>query len=166
MNRQCSGCGALVGSGFSRCPNCGLALDGNAGAMAPTVVASGAASAQDGQTVVMGPASRTASGAHLFVKSGTDQGRLFPLEDMVIVGRAAGCGVRLTDPHVSGKHAQIKREGAVYVYLDLRSSSGSFLLVGDRVERLRAAHTLVTNDEVRLGETVLQFIRTPQGDKR
>jgi pSer/pThr/pTyr-binding forkhead associated (FHA) protein len=116
--------------------------------------------------VVLGPAPKSASGAHFFVKSGVDQGRLFPLEDLVSIGRSAGCGIRLTDPHISAKHAQLKREGAAYIYLDLRSSSGSFLRIGDREERLRDAHTLGNNDEIRLGETVLQFIRTPHGGKR
>jgi pSer/pThr/pTyr-binding forkhead associated (FHA) protein len=156
----------MVGPGFSRCPNCGVVLEGSAQSttLAATVPASTAASTAP--TVVMGPASRSASGAHFFVKSGLDQGRLFPLEDLAAIGRSAACGIRLTDPHVSAKHAQLKREGAAYIYLDLRSSSGSFLRIEDREERLRDAHTLGNNDEIRLGETVLQFIRTPHGGKR
>jgi hypothetical protein len=54
----------------------------------------------------------------------------------------------------------------VCVYLDLRSSGGSFLQVGGGEQLLRAAHTFAGNDRVRLGETVLQFIRTPYGGKR
>jgi len=82
------------------------------------------------------------------------------------IGRSAGCDVRLADPHISARHAQLKREDAAYVYLDLRSSSGSFMQMGEREERLRDAHTLGDNDEIRIGETVLQFIRTPRGGKR
>jgi pSer/pThr/pTyr-binding forkhead associated (FHA) protein len=166
MTRQCPTCGAMVGPGFSRCPNCGVALEGSAQTTTLSATTAVATPAGTAPTVVMGPAARSASGAHFFVKSGLDQGRLFPLEDLVTIGRSAGCGIRLTDPHVSAKHAQLKREGAAYIYLDLRSSSGSFLRIGDRQERLRDAHTLSNNDEVRLGETVLQFIRTPHGGKR
>jgi pSer/pThr/pTyr-binding forkhead associated (FHA) protein len=152
----------MVGPGFSRCPNCGLAIDGKAGAA--TVAARSAS--QDAPTVMAGPPSRTSSGAHIFIKAGPDQGRLFPLKDLVTVGRGSGCEVRLSDPHVSTKHAQIKREGAVYTYLDLRSTGGSFLQMGGHEERLRDVHSLGNNDELRLGDTILQFIRTPQGDKR
>jgi DNA segregation ATPase FtsK/SpoIIIE, S-DNA-T family len=158
----------MVGPGFSRCPNCGLDLSAGLSAQATTVVAAstGRAIGQAAETVVMGPVSKTAPGAHLFVKSGPDQGRFFQLEDSVTVGRGSGCDIRLTDPHVSARHAQLKREGGAYIYLDLRSSSGSFLQIGEREERLRAAHTLLQNDELRLGESVLQFIRTPDGGKR
>lgn len=161
MSRRCPSCGTDT-AGFARCPNCGRAMDGGDVAMAPTLVAS----RPEAPTVVSGRPSRTASGAHMFVKSGPDQGRLFPLTDLVTIGRSAGCDVRLADPHISARHAQLKREDASYVYLDLRSSSGSFLQMGAREERLRDAHTLGDNDEIRIGETVLQFIRTPRGGKR
>ena len=161
MSMRCPSCGTDT-AGFARCPNCGLELGGGAMALAPTLVAS----RPEAPTVVAGPPSRTASGAHIFVKSGADQGRLFPLSDLLTIGRSAGCDVRLADPHISARHAQLKREDAAYVYLDLRSSSGSFLQMGEREERLREPHILGDNDEIRIGETVLQFIRTPRGGKR
>jgi hypothetical protein len=40
------------------------------------------------------------------------------------------------------------------------------LQMGEREERLRESHTLGDSDEIRMGETVLQFIRTPRGGKR
>jgi pSer/pThr/pTyr-binding forkhead associated (FHA) protein len=162
MSRVCPSCGSGAGAGFARCPDCGAMMDAGSGAAAPTVAAAGA----EAPTVVTGPPSRSAAGAHLFVKSGPDQGRLFPLADLVTVGRSAGCDIRLADPHVSSRHAQLKREAAAYVYLDLRSSSGSFLQVGGGEQLLRAAHTFADNDQIRLGETVLQFIRTPHGGKQ
>jgi pSer/pThr/pTyr-binding forkhead associated (FHA) protein len=137
-------------------------MNGGTGSLAATVVASGG----EAPTVVAGPPSKSAAGAHLFVKAGPNQGQLYPVADLVTIGRAAGCGIRLTDPHVSAKHAQLKREAAAYVYLDMRSSSGSYLQVGGGEQLLRAPHTLANNDEIRLGETVLQFIRTPHGGKR
>ena len=108
----------------------------------------------------------SATGAYLFAKSGPDQGRQFPLADLVTIGRSPSCGISLADPRVSSEHAQLKRDGASYVYLDLKSTNGSFLLVEGREERLRAAQALVDGDEIRLGQTVVQFIQVPQGGQR
>ena len=44
---------------------------------------------------------------------------------VVTLGRAATNTVVLTDYHLSGEHAQILREGAGYVFRDLRSTNGS-----------------------------------------
>lgn len=113
------------------------------------------------------PAARSAPvGAYLFVKSGADQGRQFPVGNQVTIGRAASCGITLADSRVSSEHAQLKREGASYVYLDLKSTNGSFLIVEGREERLRSSQALVDGDEVRLGQTVLKFIRVQEGGQR
>jgi hypothetical protein len=105
-------------------------------------------------------------GGYLFVKSGADQGRQFPVGNQVTIGRAASCGITLSDSRVSSEHAQLKREGSSYVYLDLKSTNGSFLIVEGREERLRSSQALVDGDEVRLGQTVLKFIRVQEGARR
>jgi hypothetical protein len=105
-------------------------------------------------------------GAYLFVKSGAGQGRQFPVGNQVTIGRGSGCGITLDDARVSTEHAQLKREGGSYVYLDLKSTNGSFLIVEGREERLRSSQALVDGDEVRLGGTVLQFIRVQEGGRR
>lgn len=119
-------------------------------------------------TVVQpGPAARpTQAGAYLFAKAGPDQGRQFPLGDLVTIGRAGSCGIALRDPRVSSEHAQVKREGPSYVFLDLKSTNGSFLLVEGQEQRLRSAQALVDGDEIRMGQTVFQFIQVPQGGQR
>jgi hypothetical protein len=119
-------------------------------------------------TVVMpDPAQGAASvGAYLFVKSGPDRGRQFPVGDQVAIGRADSCTVILADPKVSTEHAQLKREGGSYVFLDLKSTNGSFMLIEGREERLRSSQALVDGDQLRLGATVLHFIRTPTGVTR
>jgi Inner membrane component of T3SS, cytoplasmic domain len=103
-------------------------------------------------------------GPYLLVKSGADQGRRFPVADEVTIGRGAACGVTLADSKVSSEHGRLKRQGESFVYLDLKSTNGSFLLIEGREERLLAGQALVDGDELRLGTTVLQFIRN--GDKR
>ncbi len=44
---------------------------------------------------------------------------------VITLGRAATNTIVLTDYHLSGEHAQILREGAGYVFRDLRSTNGS-----------------------------------------
>jgi hypothetical protein len=113
------------------------------------------------------PAARTGPvGAYLFVKTGADQGRQFPVGNQVTIGRGSGCGITLTDSRISTEHGQLKRQGDSYVYLDLKSTNGSFLVVEGREERLRASQALVDGDEFRLGQTVLKFIRVQEGGRR
>jgi hypothetical protein len=106
------------------------------------------------------------AGAYLVIKTGADQGRQYPVGNAVTIGRGAGCGITLADNKVSSEHGRFKRQGDSYVYLDLKSTNGSFLLIEGREERLRVDQALVDGDELRLGGTVLQFLRTPKGDKR
>jgi hypothetical protein len=105
-------------------------------------------------------------GAYLFVKTGADQGHQYPVGHQVTIGRAASCGITLADSRVSSEHGQLKRQGDSYVYLDLKSTNGSFLLVEGREERLRSGQALVDGDELRLGGTTLKFIRVQEGGRR
>ncbi|MGA3057383.1 MAG: FHA domain-containing protein [Candidatus Limnocylindrales bacterium] len=136
-----------------------------AGSMEPlTLTAPENATVAAPQTPAPAPAARSGPvGAYLFVKSGADQGRQFPVGNQVTIGRATSCGITLADARVSSEHAQLKREGGSYVYLDLKSTNGSFLIVEGREERLRSSQALVDGDEVRLGQTVLKFIRVQEG---
>lgn len=109
---------------------------------------------------------RPASDAFLFVKDGPDKGRQYPLADTVVIGRGNGCAVTLDDRRVSSQHAQVKAVGGQYVFTDLQSTNGSFLVVGGREEPLRAAQVLVDGDEIRIGHTVLEFVDTRRGRQR
>ena len=58
--------------------------------------------------------------------SGTSARRHYELSaPLATIGRAAENTVVITDYHLSGEHAQIVREGAAYVFRDLRSTNGS-----------------------------------------
>jgi hypothetical protein len=105
-------------------------------------------------------------GAYLFVKTGADQGHQYPVGNQVTIGRGSGCGIVLADSRVSSEHGQLKRQGDSYVYLDLKSTNGSFLIVEGREERLRTSQALVDGDELRVGQTVLKFIRVAEGSRR
>jgi hypothetical protein len=132
----------------------------------PTVAAPPTLSPPAMATTVLSPANSERPGAYLFVKRGPDQGQRFAVGNQVTIGRGARCNVVLADPRVSTEHGQLKREEASYTYLDLKSTNGSFLVVEGREERLRASQTLVDGDELRLGQTVLKFIRVAEGAGR
>jgi len=50
-----------------------------------------------------------------------------PDADLVVVGRATSCEVRLADPSVSRRHAQLRRRGAEWRVIDLLSTNGTYL---------------------------------------
>ena len=101
--------------------------------------------------------------AYLFVKDGPDKGRQFPVDGTTIIGRSSPSTVVLDDHRVSGQHAQVKRSGTGFVFTDLNSSNGSFLVVEDREAEIRGSQELVDGDRVRLGRTILEFIDARKG---
>lgn len=120
-------------------------------------------------TIVGAPGARAealVADAYLFVKAGRDKGRQFSLAEQATIGRGDNCTIVLSDRRVSNEHAQVKREPGGYVFLDLQSSNGSFLVVGGEDRPLRTAQVLVHGDEIRMGHTVLEFIHSKAGDGR
>ena len=73
-------------------------------------------------------------------------------EDPACIGRLDECEVQLTDKNVSRRHAEVRREGAGYVLIDLDSTNGT-RVNGARVKR----RDLVDGDEVTVGATALRF---------
>ena len=98
--------------------------------------------------------------AYLFVKDGPDKGRRYALDEAVLIGRAESCGVVLSDSRVSSQHAQVKQTSGNYVFLDMKSSNGSYLVVNGREQPLRTSQVLVDGDVLRLGQTLLEFVDT------
>jgi len=85
------------------------------------------------------------------------EGRTWLLDGAVsVIGRSRQCSVVLTDPNVSRRHAEVRREGDEYVVVDLDSTNG--LTVNGR-EVKRAA--LAEGDRLQLGTTQLRFERQP-----
>ncbi|MEP7216962.1 MAG: FHA domain-containing protein [Anaerolineaceae bacterium] len=107
----------------------------------------------------------TKADAFLFVKDGPDRGKQFPLTQTVTIGRGANCNITLDDRRVSSEHAQVKQSAGGYVFTDLRSSNGSFLIVEGRDEPIRASQLLVHGDEIRVGHTVFEFVDTRRGQR-
>jgi hypothetical protein len=83
---------------------------------------------------------------------GSDR-RPYPLaKDVLVIGRLEGCDVVLSDPGVSRRHAEVRREGDEWVLVDLGSTNGT-TVNGRPVRR----HRLSPGDRIRVGETTIEF---------
>jgi hypothetical protein len=108
--------------------------------------------------------------AYVLVKGGPDRGKQFPLYETVLVGRSrkdvGETGVAIEDRRISATHAQMKLTGGNFVFTDLNSTNGSFLIVEGREERIRSPQILVDGDEIRVGQSVIEFVDARNGRRR
>ncbi|MCO6449690.1 MAG: FHA domain-containing protein [Caldilineales bacterium] len=91
----------------------------------------------------------------LIIQSGQQYGQQFPLHPDVVavIGRdASRVDILITDPTVSGRHAQIRYEDGRFVLHDLGSTNG-ISMGGHRIQRW----PLQEGDEFRLGNARLVF---------
>jgi len=70
-----------------------------------------------------------------------------------VVGRSRECDIRLTDPNVSRKHAELRNENGSYWVIDLDSTNG-LEVNGRRVQRAKLAN----GDVILMGSTELTFV--------
>lgn len=81
---------------------------------------------------------------------------LFLNHAVTVIGRSADADLRLDDPGVSRKHAEIRQEGGGFVVVDLGSTNGV------RVNQQPVTrHRLISGDRIELGSTVLLYRRDP-----
>jgi hypothetical protein len=90
--------------------------------------------------------------ARVVIISGDEAGAAYPLKDTVTMGRADSNTICLKDAKVSRQHAQIQQHGNQYIVVDLSSSNGTFVN-GEKIEE----HVLQNNDEIQIGDYILQF---------
>jgi hypothetical protein len=69
-----------------------------------------------------------------------------------LLGRSKECDVRISDPNVSRRHAEVRQEGSTYWVVDLDSTNG-VLVNGQRQKRAK----LDDGDRITLGSTDLVF---------
>ena len=86
------------------------------------------------------------------VISGDNAGAAYPLKSTTSFGRAETSTVPLNDAKCSRQHAQIQQHGNEYMIIDLNSSNGTYIN-GENVEE----HVLSNDDEILIGDTLLQF---------
>ena len=73
-------------------------------------------------------------------------------ENALVVGRMPECDVALSDPNVSRRHAEVRRQGTGFVVVDLGSTNGT------RVNGAQVKERLLNNgDEITVGATKLRF---------
>lgn len=89
------------------------------------------------------------------VEPEAERGEVFELPDEVTVGRAAGCGVRVTDSYTSNLHARVYRRDGVLWIEDLGSTNGTWV----NAERVVSPVRLGRGDLVQVGGTVFEVQR-------
>jgi pSer/pThr/pTyr-binding forkhead associated (FHA) protein len=72
----------------------------------------------------------------------------------VVLGRSRDCDIRISDPNVSRRHAEIRQEGSNYWVVDLGSTNG-IAVNGHALKRARLDH----EDRITLGSTEVVFNR-------
>lgn len=83
--------------------------------------------------------------------------RAFPVtKPLTVIGRGHDVDIRLEDPRVSRRHAEIRLDGAVLILADLESTNGT------RVNDVPVSRRqLASGDRVAIGGTTLIFQRDP-----
>jgi hypothetical protein len=73
-------------------------------------------------------------------------------ETPLVIGRMPECDVALSDPNVSRRHAEVRRQGNGFVVVDLGSTNGT------RVNGAQVKERLLNNgDEITVGASKLRF---------
>jgi hypothetical protein len=73
----------------------------------------------------------------------------------VVIGRSKECDIRVSDPNVSRRHAEIRQEGSLYWIIDLGSTNG-LSVNGRQLKRSK----LDEGDRITLGSTEVIFNRS------
>jgi pSer/pThr/pTyr-binding forkhead associated (FHA) protein len=72
-----------------------------------------------------------------------------------VIGRSKECDIRVSDPNVSRRHAEIRQEGSTYTIIDLGSTNG--ISVNGKAQKKAK---LEDEDRVTMGSTELVFRRS------
>ena len=108
-------------------------------------------------------AQKVLGGPRLEVRSGSSLALGFALgKSPVALGSAPDCGIRLTDPSVSPKHAELRPSGASYTLTDLGSFGGTFA----RGARLAPGQPVLLSegDWLRFGSVDVQYSSAARAD--
>jgi hypothetical protein len=90
----------------------------------------------------------------LILQSGPTAGTEFVLENPeIFLGRDVNNDITINDPEVSRRHARLIRQGENYIYEDLGSTNGSFILN----QRLTTPVLLTPGTTITIGERVVIY---------
>jgi ABC-2 type transport system ATP-binding protein len=102
-------------------------------------------------------------GHTLVIVEGVETGREIPVDQELVVGRAAGSDLVIGDVEVSTTHASFLATADALAVKDLGSTNGTFV----NGERVSGQHVLRAGDRIQLGATVLEVrAPVPQADDR
>jgi len=91
--------------------------------------------------------------AQIIIQPSDGPARVYAItSEETLIGRSMHSDIKLTDTGISREHAAITWEGDVYVLEDLQSTNGTRV----NEKRVRTAE-LQTNDQIRIGRTLLTF---------
>jgi hypothetical protein len=145
--RFCGVCNNELDKTWDSCPFCAQAAQQAAAAAKKPALRTQAFSmdptGKPGQNMMLG---------WLVPLQGPHKGELYTLSPVTIVGNDPSCGVVLQDQYMSGKHAEVKVEGGVWVLKDLGSTNGTYVNQ-KRIDK----HELVDNDFVKFGSSLVKF---------
>ena len=96
----------------------------------------------------------------VFVVTGPDQGRSFPLSAQSVIGRDPTAAVHLTDAAVSRRHAIITLGEGKPTIEDLGSFNGTQLNGSD----VNGESPIEAGDHIRLGQSVLELRELPAAE--
>jgi pSer/pThr/pTyr-binding forkhead associated (FHA) protein len=86
--------------------------------------------------------------------NGSESRLTFDGTQRIVLGRGAGCDVRLPDPSVSQRHASLRAQNADFVLFDEGSSNGTF--VGDVRVAPRTSRLIRSGERARLGRVWIE----------
>ena len=122
-------------------------------------------------TLPVGPASSgmptppEGLGAYLVVRNGPQAGTNFQLGGETVIGSGPKNKVSLLDPFIAIEHASVQLQGEAYVFHDMSTPNGSFLVSPTGKERIDKPHTLRHGDMVQVGDTILVFMQADDVSK-
>jgi pSer/pThr/pTyr-binding forkhead associated (FHA) protein len=81
-----------------------------------------------------------------------NEGRVYPLTDLITIGRSTETDIVLRDPLVSHQHSRIVKRLNTWYLMDLGSTNGTFI----GKEMIAGETELKNGQKIRIGETVFQ----------
>lgn len=81
-----------------------------------------------------------------------NEGRVYPLTDLITIGRSTETDIVLRDPLVSHQHSRIVKRLNTWYLMDLDSTNGTFI----GKDRINGQAELKNGQKIRIGETVFQ----------
>ena len=149
IDRPCPHCGQPILEGALFCLDCGARILGGA----DTAGGRRLTDARVLDPVAHDDITALPRGSYVFAVDGLDRGRRFDLaeRESFVIGRE-DADIRLLDPFISRRHAEIKAEGKRWLIFDLASANGS--LVNNQPAD---GQELLDGDIIEIGYTALIF---------